>query len=240
MTKSKVALFALIALGADCARAQLVASMDDVQRWSGDGTNSSVLVLQWNDGETPTSLAWGYRWNGSVSGMHLLTAIAGTTIVREPGGGDVIETLTGADPLLELTIERYGFGDAIYSMVYSPGGTTRTQSDWDSGYWEYWLYGGLFDYSLWDEVSSSFIGPFAYNVAGAQSYSSVNWWSSQIGASDRLLVNGSWDAWSFAPGFSSQVVVQPVAAAVPEPRAVVLLLLAIPVFLFVWSKRTHA
>lgn len=224
MTKKQIAAIALAALALASARAQLIANIDDVQRWTGSGTNRSVLVLQWNDGGSPASVAWGYRWSEAATGMQLLSAIAGTTVIREPAGGDVIETLTGADPDLQLTIERYGFGDAIYSMVYSPGGAVRTRSDWDSGYWEYLLHGGNFDYSIWD--GTALAGPFLYDVPGTTSYAGVSWWSSQIGATDRGLVNGSWDAWSFAAGFTSSPVVQPSAAAVPEPRVIGLLVVA--------------
>lgn len=209
MKNTVSALFALL-LGVLHTRAQLVASLDDIQNWTGTGTNRSALVLQWNDGNTPVSFVWGYRWNEVASGLDMLKAIAGTTTVREPGGGAVIETFSGADASLELAIERYGFGDAIYSIVYTSGTTVRTQGDWDSGYWEYALHGGNFEYSEWD--GTQFVGPFVYAAAGATLYSSVAWWSSQIGASDRGLVDGSWDAYSFAPGFVPQAVVQPSAA----------------------------
>lgn len=237
MKKLKASL-AVFLLTASLAEAQIVASMSDVQLWTGSGTNRSVLVLQWNDGGSPSSLAWGYRWNGAATGMQLLTAIAGTTIIREPFGGDVIETLSGADPSLQLTIERYGFGDAIYAMVYSPGGTPRTQADWDAGYWQYLLHGGNFEYSVW--TGSGFSGPFVYNVSGASSYGGVTWWSSQIGASDRGLVNGSWDAWSFAAGSVGKAVVQPTAAAVPEPRVTLLLCAALAVIALMRRRRGHA
>ena len=90
-----------------------VNSADDIRNWTGTGTNQSTLVLQWNDAASPASLAWGYRWNGSASGLQMLSAVAGTTIIREPAGGDVIETLSGADAALTLTLERYSFGDAV-------------------------------------------------------------------------------------------------------------------------------
>lgn len=222
MKKLMAALAALIVFTAPRVRAQMVQSFDDIQNWAGLGASRSALVLQWNDGNTPVSLAWGYRWDGTATGTQLLTAIAGTTIIREPGGGTVIETLTGADPALQITIERYRWGDAIYSMVYSPGGTPRTQADWSSGYWEYSLFAGNIDYYTWN--GTSYDGPFTYNLAGSTLYSSVAWWSSQVGSSDRLLVNGSWDAWSFAAGFTGVAVAQPVAAAaVPEPSVSALL-----------------
>ncbi len=241
MKKPMAALVALIVFTAFGAWAQtIVQDFDSIQAWAGLGSNRSALVLQWNDGNSPVSLAWGYRWDGAPTGYDLLTSVAGTTIIREPDGGAVIDTLTGADPSLEITIWRYGWGDSVYSMVYSPGATQRTQSDWSSGYWEYSLFGGNIDYYTWN--GSGYDGPFNYNVTGSPLYSSVSnsWWSSQIGASDRLLVNGSWDAWSFAAGFSSVPVVQPVAAAVvPEPP--ISALLALSVFAaFVFFRRKHA
>ncbi len=238
MKKLMAALAALAVITAPGALAQMVESFDDIECWAGLGSNSSALVLQWNDGNTPVSLAWGYRWDGAATGTDLLTSIAGTTIIRQPGGGDIIDTLHGADPSLELTIERYGWGDAIYSMVYSPGGTSRTQADWNSGYWEYSLFAGNIEYLTWN--GSSYDGPFTYDAAGNALYSSVVWWSSQVGSSDRLLVNGSWDAWSFAAGFSSAAVAQPApAAAVPEPSVNALLALsALATVVFV--RRMHA
>ena len=202
-----------------------VNSADDISNWTGTGTNQSTLVLQWNDAASPASLAWGYRWSGSASGLQMLSAVAGTTIIREPAGGDVIETLSGADPALTLTLERYSFGDAVYSMVYAPGGVTRTQSDWGAGYWEYSIFAGSFEYDVYDS-EWTLVGTNYYNVPGSVLYSSVNWLSSPIGASPRMLVNGSWDAWSFAAGFASTSIAQPAAAAVPEPRIAVLLALA--------------
>lgn len=230
-----LAAFASLLLASSWANALLVGSFDDIQRWTGAGSNSSALVLQWNDGGTPASLAWGYRWDGNVSGMAMLKAIAGTTVVREPFDGDVIETLTGADPALQLTIERYGFGDAVYSMVYTSGAETRTRADWDSGYWEYSLFAGNIEYFTWNGTASE--GPFTYNVTGSTLYASVNWWSSQVGASDRVLVNGSWDAWSFAASSVSKPVAQPAAAAVPEPRVAGLLALSATVVIAVHRKR---
>lgn len=222
MTKTHVAaLTALLYIIPSLASAQLVQSFDDIKNWTGTGTNRSALVLQWNDGANPVSLVWGFRWNDNATGMDMLRAIGGTTVVREPGGGAEIETLTGADSALVFTMERYGFGDAVYSMVYNPGGPVRTQADWSSGYWEYSLFGGNLSYYDWTLGTNA-----TYNINGDPSYSAVVWWSSQVGASDRPLVDSSWDALSFAAGFASTPVVQPVAAAVPEPGVVALLVLA--------------
>jgi hypothetical protein len=228
------ALTALLLAIAPRAGAQLVENFDDITYWAGLGESRSALVLQWNDGGAPVSLAWGYRWDGTVSGIDMLKALAGTTVVREPFDGEIIETLTGADSRLSLVIERYDFGDSVYSIDFREGAVERTRGDWDDGYWEYYLYGGNFEYSTF--VDGAFLGPFEYDVNGNPQYAAVDWFASQIGASDRLLVDGSWDAWSFAAGFVGTPVEQPVA--VPEPRALWLLVAAAVV---VWMKgRFHA
>lgn len=218
------ALAAVVCLGTTAGRAQLVEGFNDIGVWAGSGENESALVLQWNDGESPGSLAWGYRWDGSARGIDMLLAVAGTTVIREPDGGDIIEVLTGADQALEVTIERYGWGDAVFAIEYHGVAQTRTRADWDTGYWEYSLFAGEADYFTWN--GSSYDGPFTYSAPGSPLYDQVVWWPSQIGAAERLLVNGSWDAWSFAPGFVGTPVTQPAAAAVPEPRLGGLLALA--------------
>jgi hypothetical protein len=116
---------------------------------------------------------------------------------------------------LEITVERYGWGDAIVAIVYQGMAQTRTRADWGSGYWEYSLFAGEVDYFTWN--GEDFDGPFTYSASGSSAYDEVAWWSSQVGAADRLLVNGSWDAYSFAPGFIPQVVQQPVTAQLPVP-----------------------
>ena len=227
------ALIALLLVAGAETRAQLVESFDDIEYWAGLGESRSALVLQWNDGDSPVSLAWGYRWSGAVSGMEMLTALAGTTVIREPFGGDVIETLTGADSRLTLTLERYGFGDSLYSVEFQNETLIRTRADWDSGYWEYYLFAGNFEYFSFDP-DEGFLGPFEYDVAGNPQYAAVDWFSSQIGASDRLLVNGSWDAWSFAAGFVGVAIAAPEPVAVPEPRLLWLVGLALGA---VWLER---
>jgi hypothetical protein len=221
------ALAALLLVPGSGIRAQLVESFDDIEYWVGLGASRSALVLQWNDGEVPASLAWGYRWSGAVSGIDLLVAVAGTTVIREPFGGDIIETRTGADSRLQLTLERYGFGDIIYAVEFQGETVLRTSADWSSGYWAYSLFAGNFDYFIWDEEEEVSLGPFEYHAAGDPRYAEVDWFASQIGASDRLLVDGSWDAWSFAAGFASVPIAPPEAVAVPEPGVVWLVALGL-------------
>lgn len=49
-------------------------TFDDIHYWIGEGTNRAAVVLDWNNGQPGSSLAWGVRWNGASTN---LTAILG-------------------------------------------------------------------------------------------------------------------------------------------------------------------
>ncbi len=245
--KKIVLAASLLVVGAIGAKAQtLVQSFDDIEFWTGSGPNRSALVLQWNDGGTPTSLAWGYRWSGNATGVGMLKAIAGSTIVTAPQSpSTVLDILGGADSRLTLTMERYGLGDSIFSVSFNDGLQNRTRADWATGYWAYSIFGGGFDYEIWTLDSVDLNGnenwttsDANYSQSGNLSYSSVDWFSSPIGASDRELVDGSWDAFSFAPGFVTSAVMQPYAASVPEPSVAILVTIALVFFML--RRRANA
>jgi hypothetical protein len=162
-----------------------------------------------------------------MTGIDMLKAIAGSTTVTAAGDdSNVLETSSGADSRMPLSIQRFGFGDSIYSITFNDGLSSRNRADWASGYWEYSIFGGNFDYTNWGDTTV-----YTYNTPGAAAYSSVNWFSSPIGASDRNLVDGSWDAFGFAPGFSTTAITQPFAASVPEPSVVILVTITLAFFM---------
>jgi hypothetical protein len=116
-------------------------------------------------------------------------------------------------------MRRYNFGDILFSVAFNDGVQNRNRADWTSGSWNYSLFGGQFDYTNWGNPE-----PITYNVSGSSVYSDVIWFTSPIGASDRELVDGSWDAWNFFVEDSvPESVQQPFAAAVPEPSVTILL-----------------
>ena len=192
----------------------LVDSLDNIQFWVGTGQNRAALVLQWNDGLNPVSVAWGYRWDGTATGIDMLRAIAGHTSIEDPAG-DPVGSGSGADERLALGLVQYSFGLSILSIDYSPSGNpVRTQSDWFSGYWQYLIRGGSFEYYDWETG-----GTALYNVAGSVSYDAAAWTSAPVGGGERPLIDGAWDAYSFAPAFAVEAVQQPVAASLPVPAA---------------------
>jgi hypothetical protein len=237
--KKIVLAASLLVVGAIGAKAQtLVQSFDEIEFWTGSGPNRSALVLQWNDGGTPTSLAWGYRWSGNATGIGMLKAIAGMTTVTPPGDPTtILGTSTGSDSRMTLTMERYGFGDSLFSIGFNDGNQNRTRADWATGYWAYSVFGGNFSYPTYD-ANWNYLADSNYLQSGSFNYSSVSWFSSPIGASDRELVDGSWDAFSFAPGFTTSAVMQPYAASVPEPSVAILVTIALVFFML--RRRANA
>jgi hypothetical protein len=200
-----------LALGlwaATCMGSATAATFEDIQFWAGSGTNRAGLVIEWNDGKTPHSLMWGYRWNGPATGW------------------DMLQTVVLADPRLFAHWGQFGWGPAIFgigydlnnsggfgvnhSLVFDAGGLVtdtgatnavdaRVPIDsadhflegWNTGFWAYYLKN-----------------------------STTNGWSSAMtGADGRTLTDGAWDGFSFAAGFVSSEPAEPMPA-VANPFAV--------------------
>ncbi|MGB0980338.1 MAG: hypothetical protein ACPGVV_13135, partial [Croceimicrobium sp.] len=51
-------------------------NFSDVQFWTGNGSDSTLLVVDFNDGSTDSSYVWGYAYNTGETGEDLLNAIA--------------------------------------------------------------------------------------------------------------------------------------------------------------------
>ncbi|CAN5674159.1 hypothetical protein BH09VER1_BH09VER1_02160 [soil metagenome] len=222
-------------------QAAVITDFSDIQYWVGSGTNEAAMVIDWQDGKTPVSLAWGFRWDGVATGWDMMQAIA----AADPRLS--IETLTyfGSTFLFGVFYDVSGTGDSytpgvpgepnfpVADVEDTPGDAgpvNHYQSGIASGYWEYYASGGDFSYA-----------GGANDFAGSSSYPGTNgtpdWRSSFVGADGRTLSDGSWDTWSFAPGFASQIIDTPIAA-VPEPRTIGLIFLSAG--LLVWRfRRIH-
>lgn len=209
--------------------AALITNLNDIQNWTGTGSNQAALVIQWNDGGTPTALAWGYRWNGIATGYDMITSIAGSWQVVDSGDpSNIYNSGSGSDARLTLGILDFGWGLAVNSITFNDSTITRNRTDWATGYWEYFNVGGDFDTPP-DGDPNTFLGTSSYpgTVPGS------DWISSWSGFTERALSDGSWDAWSFAPGFTSVAVIQPydansyASAAVPEPSQIAAALLTL-------------
>jgi len=112
----------------------LAFSLADVTFWVGSGANEAALVIDWNDGKSPQSLAWGYRWDGAATGLDMLQAVT----AADSRFGDVVLT-------------EWSFGWTVDGMGYDLNGNGFSQSDagdhykpgWVApNYWVYWTYDG--------------------------------------------------------------------------------------------------
>jgi hypothetical protein len=222
--KGRIRHFAWLALVA-CfwhpapSAANPVPSFDTIQFWAGSGTNRAALVIQWNDGGSPAALLWGYRWNGQATGMDMFRAVAGWTQIRD-ASGTLLTSQSGADIRLSTVWTRHSFGEvfgyALDAVNWSTEAGLRAQTDWASGYWHYSIFGGHLEYEEYDE-NWAYIGTAIYDRAGSADYPGNNWFSSPVGAGDRPLVNGAWDAWSFATDFVPVPIVSPQSTSIPPP-----------------------
>ena len=193
------------------------ATFDDVQFWVGSGANQAAFVIDWNDGKSAESLLWGYRWDGSATGLdmfqavvnadsrlfaHLGTFAFGTSALgigydlNNSGGFAVSPSLSFDSGGLFLAVGSANADDARFAT----DNADHYVEGWNTGFWEY----------------------HTKATAGDP------WASSLIGAGDRLLSHGVWDGYSFNLGFAwpGPVRGEPFAAPVPEPSAAALLSLS--------------
>ncbi len=101
-------------------------SFADIQYWVGTGSNQAAVVIDFNDGQSPRSYVWGFRWNGTATGETALRAIV------------------NADVALDAVIDNFSFGASLNTASYLPltGGGYRHSRAQDFGagevYWSYW------------------------------------------------------------------------------------------------------
>lgn len=197
-----------------------VTNLDNIQYWTGTGTNRAALVLEFGDLATPTSIAWGYRWNGSRNASSLLFALAGTIT-----GSNAPSPLAGADARLSVDVSffaEYG-GYFVNTISYAQSGlpapwtqTTRVIQD---------DYFGDGSYPTLYSLNST--GPWGNSFVQAQ-----------VGMSDLSISNGMWIGFVQSDGADDpRIFAQPVAA-VPEPRTLALLVLACGLLVAV-KRRIH-
>ncbi len=194
MHKILTALFALLVC-ASSARAQLitVGSFDDIQFWTGSGPNRSALVLQFGPPESPSAVAWGYRWETTTQLSEMVFALAGTI-----AGGPAPQP--GSDPRLSLQVFDFGFGYFVDALRYDQAGLPAGWSQ------EMRLIPG------WDGVNWANL----FLLEGAPVWNGAPFVQAQVGISDITLAHGGWYGFVQADGPETLVFAQPVAA-VPEP-----------------------
>jgi hypothetical protein len=214
ISMKKLSLFSLAVASLFVLNSTRAATLDDVQFWVGSGANQAALVVDWNDGRSAESLLWGFRWDGSATGL------------------DMFQAVVNADSRLFAHLGGYVWGTAIHGIGYDLDGDgsfgVSPSLSFDGG--------GLVTTSAPDDLRTPTDGADHYLEgwnAGFWGYNlkaSANdaWASAVFGPAERVLADGVWDGYSFAPGFNFTDPSEPIAATlVPEPTAFALLSISV-------------
>ncbi len=251
-TKQSVRIGALGVLlvwsGVTATQAQ-VADWSDLHYW-GSGANRSAFVVDWDDGKANETLAWGFRWDGTLTVYDMITSL-----------------VTG-DPRFFARVDNdAGFGAFIFGLGYQNSATAfdvvgtvddvgnAVSSDFVDGVWDIntqpgwegplafdgaplnvvdqYLEGFGWEFYLGEAVDENVNVPGTFFQAGPTT-TYPGWWGfATLGASDTSLVNDGWYALSHAGGPPG-----PALAAIPEPSAAVLVLLGAG--MLAWFRRRRA
>ena len=204
-------------------------SLNDIQFWTGTGTNRAALVIEWSAPEStygstvPTpiadkSLVWGYCFNGTVSAEQMFIAV----MAADPR----LYSVVSIHPVYGLGL--YGIGyhlgggdgtgitDGTNINYFTKGLLTNATVDPDSAapvntndlFWSGW-YGPSWE--LWTEQGDAGgflncpvrgIGDFWIpdNANNPDSLGVHGQWEFNWGISSRQLTNGSWIGLTVAAG----------------------------------------
>ena len=165
-------------------------TLDGIERWTGEGTNRSALVVDWHDGTRPHALAWGFRWNGSATALDLWRAVAeedaGLTGTETVSDGDV--RLTGIEYRRPAREGDLLPGTGAHDVRWTAYTWDHTGDVCRAGAWSHWRCDGQPEYGVTNLV-----------IAGR-----------------RLdvcpLTDGSWDVWSLDADGGVRAPGQPAAA----------------------------
>lgn len=174
-------------------------SLDDIEHWSGEGTNRSALIVDWHDGTRPHALAWGFRWNGAASALDLWRAV------------------TNADHGLTGFTTVSGGGSRLWGIEYrrpARSGELLPETGghdvrWTAYAWDH--TGDMCRVSVWTHWRSP----------AAPGYAATNLFVSMEGLELCALADGAWEAMSLngggealRPGLPAAALHYPFAASV--------------------------
>ncbi|HEY6564545.1 MAG TPA: hypothetical protein VIY86_08625 [Pirellulaceae bacterium] len=182
-----------------------VRSFDDITFWVGSGPQRAAFVVDWSATPDLPPLAWGYRWSGAATGDQMFRAIAAADANfrgRISAGGPLGVELYG------IGYDRDGDGFQLNDgtqftdgLAISGPSDTAFALDPDDSYNEGWFSAGFWGY---------------YFATGSPYLPGGMWDFAPVGFSSRILADGEWDGYAYAPQFVFATPAVPVAA-VPEP-----------------------
>jgi hypothetical protein len=201
---------------------------NDVQYWSGTGSNRAALALKFETGPSAESLVWGYRYDGVVSVETMFKSLS-KWIDTTPGTGG---SGLGTDPRLFSYGKQFSFGYAIYGIGYD--NNSSGVSGW--GFNEAPVIDDSTAIDANDNWKVGWNNGFWSLQTAGNGLTPGNWSDASTGISGLNLSNDGWFALAFAPssaGWSNPVTngnFRAVSAPVPEPLTIATLGLGVALF----------
>ena len=181
-------------------------SFDDIEFWVGSGRNRAALAIDWDENSsTRPALVWGFRWDGVALGDDMLTAViaADPRLYAKLGG-------THANPT------------AMYGLGYDANGNDQFALD-DGTAFDAQGFAFTSPSDLASSVDAAdyyaegwFTGFWHYGIAQSNPYAGGTWMDTPVGMTERVLIDGAWDSWTFTPTFNFAAFAENPAAA-PAP-----------------------
>ena len=197
MKKIIVKLFLIVTLLFAVSASAQAFAFSDLQYWVGSGTNSAALVVSWNDGKSPDSLVWGYRWNTPVSGTNptifaMLQAIQSVDTRFQFTSNPKYATTSVYSVFFDLTGSG---GNPVVGKPYNLGGTENGSPPYSGDHYREGWYTGF-----WGEV-----------IGVGNPYVSGSWNSGSLahGVGVDRISNNSWYGLSFSLDESNFTIPNP-------------------------------
>ena len=169
--------------------------VDDVRSWVGHGTNSCVLVVDFNDDRVEKcSFAWGYRWNGEA-----------------PSVKAILDEITAVDRRLKMFASASQYGSFIEAFAYDVDGDGGSfKRVWNDETYAYDhvksdaddLFPATESVSYVDDVTSNYVysGTSWMQLAGTGPlFNGVAFAETPNGVDFTYPENGEWICWRICP-----------------------------------------
>ncbi len=208
----------------------LAVSLDDIQLWTGSGTNRAAVVIEWNtpkifnNTSVPAPVAnktmvWGYRFDGAATGTEMFNAV----VAANPG----LYAVEDIDPAFGTGVDAIGFnrdgngvkgvtdgttnysgGAFAHGLLINPKLDLDAASPLNSGDLFWSGFGGPY-WQVWTELGDH--GGFSNSPRRGSSpywnpdtYAHGEWASANFGLDDLPVTDGSWLGFSIsAAGYDS-------------------------------------
>jgi hypothetical protein len=177
-----------------------VTALDDIRFWVGEGSQRAAMVIDWTNPADAPPLAWGFRWDGTATGEDMFRALvqADRRLFAKLG-----EEGPFGVPLFGIGYDRDADGFKLSDgTVFDGDGIAITEPS-DGAY-------ALDPDDSYDEGWNE--GFWGYYISEESPYTTGQWDIAPTGFSQRILADGAWDGYSFAPGFVGDPPAVPEAA----------------------------